>query len=59
MWREIDNYFAWAPFDERFTFRANLHEQERPAIRFSEDCLVLGDVFAHDVPGVAAGATWG
>ncbi|MFZ2510754.1 MAG: DUF2716 domain-containing protein [Gordonia sp. (in: high G+C Gram-positive bacteria)] len=57
VWREVDYDIAWAPFDERFAFKANFHEREHPAIRLSDDCLVLdlGEVFAYDGPKFAAG----
>ncbi len=59
VWREIDYDVAWAPFDQRFAFSANFHEREHPAIRLSDDCLVLdlGDVFANDGPRFAAAET--
>jgi hypothetical protein len=57
VWHPLDYEEAWAPFDNRFDFRANFHERVEPAIRLPERSLVLdlSPVFAHEGPRFAAG----
>ena len=57
LWHPLDYDQAWAPFDERFAFKANFHERTQPAITLPPQSLVidLAPVFAHEGPRFAAG----
>lgn len=41
VWRPVDDDEAWDPFNARFEFRLNYHEQTQPAIRLPDRCLVV------------------
>ncbi|MEI8408591.1 MULTISPECIES: DUF2716 domain-containing protein [unclassified Kribbella] len=41
VWRPVDDDEAWDPFNARFEFRPNYHEQTQPAIRLPDRCLVV------------------
>ena len=57
VWRPVDDDEAWDPFNARFEFRPNYHEQTQPAIRLPDRCLVvdLEPVFGDEGPRFAAG----
>jgi hypothetical protein len=56
IWHPLPYERAWAPFDERFAFKADFYGIE-PAIKLAEVSLVvdLAPVFAHEGARFAAG----